>query len=309
MLDEKFLNTLSVVDWGYTDQLEAVSYSHFKEWSESHRSGILDYLKGERADKRHSLSSYYPECQSALVFLFDYSKARVALKKKKYIRQIASYVLGFKGFDYHFILKDSLQQIAQHHQIDHFKISLDTQPVLERDLAYRAGLGWFGKNSMLINRKKGSYFIIGSLLLNRKLPLEKRKNDVDHCGTCRACLDACPTSAIEEDTRTLIADQCISTYTIELFKDAEPPRGYEKSDWIFGCDICQDVCPWNDKVLLNQSPELSPSLIEDYFLKQNDFSELEKMSKREFRKKFKSTPLERTGRDGLLKNLKRGNSS
>jgi ferredoxin len=103
---------------------------------------------------------------------------------------------------------------------------------------------------MLINQKEGSYFIIGSLLLNQKLEIDLGQMDIDHCGHCTSCADACPTQAINLETRTLEASKCISTFTIEVFKEVNPPDGYEKSRGeIFGCDICQDVCPWNRKPL------------------------------------------------------------
>ena len=199
------------------------------------------------------------------------------------------------------------------------KFSLDTQPILERDLAYRAGLGWFGKNSMFINKSKGSFFIIGSLLLSEKLPLSKLKNEVDHCGQCTACIDSCPTQAIDPKTRTILTQKCISTYTIELFKDGTtPPIGFiPGASEIFGCDICQDVCPWNKRVFRNYSKinnfkehEFSKekeSLISGFFLKkplEEIIKKLKGMSNRGFKKQFKGTPIERTGRVGLLKNLK-----
>src|SRR5690606_23512538 len=113
------------------------------------------------------------------------------------------------------------------------------------------------KNSMLINRKEGSYFIIGSILLNQKLQLEETTPDVDHCGKCTACAEACPTNAIDVETRTINAPLCISTFTIEIFKDAEAPEGFDKSRGeIFGCDICQDICPWNRKPLSRVIGEL-----------------------------------------------------
>ena len=119
-------------------------------------------------------------------------------------------------------------------------------------MAWRAGLGWIGKNSMLIHREHGSFLMLGSLLLNKNLfPDENPIVETDHCGTCRACVDACPTEAIDPDSRTLMAEECISTFTIEHFKnDVSPPRNYHlKNRWFFGCDICQDICPWNGKPL------------------------------------------------------------
>jgi epoxyqueuosine reductase len=183
---------------------------------------------------------------------------------------------------------------------------------LERDLAFRAGLGWFGKNSMLIHQKEGSYFIIGSILLSEKLPIIISTLDVDHCGHCVACADACPTKAINLNTRTIEASLCISTYTIEVFKDAPAPAGFSHSRGeVFGCDICQDVCPWNRKPL---SRVLSELKLNDAFVHLKEwFFEwprekwikfIENETNRSFKKKLFGTPFDRPGKQGWLKNLK-----
>jgi epoxyqueuosine reductase len=230
--------------------------------------------------------------------------------------QVAGYTLGFEGEDYHQVLKKRLMMIdnflrTSFKNLESF-FTLDVQPVLERDLAYRAGLGWFGKNSMLINQKYGSYFMIGSLLLNQKLPLSQNKVDMDHCGQCTACADACPTDAIDLETRTLTANKCISTFTIEIFKDATPPEGFEKSRGeFFGCDICQDVCPWNKKTLKEVPPKFSikPELkfLEEWFYQKskNELTEvIEADSNRGLRKKLAGTAFDRPGKKGWLKNLR-----
>jgi epoxyqueuosine reductase len=250
-----------------------------------------------------------------LVFLFDYKNVSPNLISKD-SQKIARYTLGFEGLDYHLVLKKELgdlgKKLASEYPDLKFVLSLDIHPVLERDLAYRAGLGWFGKNSMMISKNQGSYFIIGSLLFNQSFNISPKSLESDHCGTCTACLDACPTDAIDGQNRTVIADKCISTFTIELFKDAEAPIGLDKSGkWIFGCDICQEVCPWNKKMEVkeNISVELSPMQkeLKNFFLDRplkEIAAELEGMSNSAFQKKFKETPMSRTGRVGLLKNLK-----
>lgn len=151
---------------------------------------------------------------------------------------------------------------------------------------------------MLINQKHGSFFLISALLLDKDLELESRILDADHCGNCTKCMDACPTNAIV-DNKVIDANKCISTFTIELFKEAEAPEGYptERGE-IFGCDICQEVCPWNQKPLFN-SPMGQAADFEGLFAK----TKLEEISNREFKRIFKGTSLERTGRKGLLKNL------
>lgn len=311
LLNSELLENLEVVDWGYTEDPIPSSFAHYEKWVEEKKHGPLNYLSDYRKDLRGDLRKVYPEFQSALVFLFSYKKTKKWMLENNH-HSVASYALGFEGEDYHYNLKNRLQLIAESLSLQNFFLSIDMQPVLERDLAARAGLGWFGKNSMLINRKEGSYFIIGSLLLDRKLPIEKSKIDTDHCGQCTACGDACPTKAIDLETRTLIADKCISTYTIELFRETPPPAGFEQSRGeIFGCDICQDVCPWNRKPLARTLSELklkdSFSFLKEWFFiwtRENFLEYINQQTNRGLKKKFFGTVFERPGKEGWQKNLK-----
>ena len=309
------LNSLGILDWGYTEESVPKSLNHYEQWVKEDLQGPLGYLSDHRKDLRKDIKNIYPEFQSALVFLFSYQEAKKWMLDNNR-NQVAAYTLGFEGEDYHHALKERLNSIflllkESNPDLKHF-IALDTQPILERDLAYRAGLGWFGKNSMLINQKEGSYFIIGSLLLNQKIKIENPTIDIDHCGQCTACVDACPTKAIDGEARTIIASQCISTYTIEIFKDAEAPIGFDKSRGeFFGCDICQDVCPWNRKPLARvigalKLPERL-SFLKDWFfgLPINDLVKIiDKESNRGFKRKLSGTAFDRPGKEGWLKNLK-----
>lgn len=313
LFPEEKLRALGILDWGYTEEAIPQTFNYYEKWTEASLHGPLGYLNDHRKDLRRDLRHIFPEFQSALVFLFSYQEAKKwLLNEKRY--EVAAYTLGFEGEDYHRALKNRLDQIVGFLNIPDLKCfySLDAQPILERDLAYRAGLGWFGKNSMLINRNEGSYFIIGSILLNQKLPLEVNNPDVDHCGKCTACVDACPTHAINVETRTINAPLCISTFTIEIFKDADAPEGFEKSRGeIFGCDICQDVCPWNRKPLSRVMGELklkeSLSYLKEWLFdwpKAKLTSIIQNESNRSFRKKLFGTPFDRPGKEGWLKNLK-----
>jgi epoxyqueuosine reductase len=304
------LKAMQIADWGYTEKLEPTTYKEYLEWTDKGLHGPLNYLADHRKDIRESLSRVYPECQSSLVFLFDYSSIKKTLTEIKTPFKIASYTMGFEGQDYHFWIAEKLNLIGEALKIDYpqleFKISLDIHPVLERDLAFRSGLGWFGKNSMLINKKHGSYTLIGSLLINQKLNLELPRIDTDHCGNCTRCIDACPTKAIETNARRIDSAKCISTFTIETFKDVEPPSGYPtETQEIFGCDICQEVCPWNSKPLKNSELGESNDLI-DFFNRDLNLiiSDIEEMSNKQFKTFFKRTSFERGGKRGLLKNLK-----
>jgi epoxyqueuosine reductase len=308
------------VDWGYTDVTEAQSFDHFDEWLKLGKHGGLKYLSDHRKDLRDDLSSVFPNCQSALVFLFSYAEQKhisddyVVEKGPK----LSGYVTGFDGKDYHFVIGSYLEEIAEKLSANiaglGTKLTLDIHPVLERDLAYRAGLGWFGKNSMLIGKAHGSYTLIGSILLDQKLEIENVPFEVDHCGRCKACAEACPTLAIDPETRTIEANKCISNYTIETFKDVAPLENHQNSNGeVFGCDICQEVCPWNKKQCFDIDPmkienfEEKNSLIMEYFYQgsmEDSYLKFEKLSNRGFKDTFKFTPIARTGKKGLLKNFR-----
>lgn len=313
MIAPELLQELGIVDWGYTEEHLPKSFERYDQWVGLGNHGALNYLADHRKDIRNDLKKLWPEFQSAIVFLFSYRPAKKWLMENNR-HEIASYALGFGGEDYHHALKRSLQRVLDELKNEHADLegffSLDAQPVMERDLAFRAGLGWFGKNSMLINKSEGSYFIIGSLLLNKKLPFETRPLDTDHCGQCRACIEACPTLAIDEETRTLKADKCISTFTIEIMKEASPPPGMEKSRGeIFGCDICQDVCPWNTKPLVKTPASLSfekfPSVGTLFHKSPQELqSFFESETGRGVQRELEGTALSRPGKKGWLKNLK-----
>lgn len=310
---ETFFKKFGVLDWGTFTTSHPVSYNHYDHWEKKGLASPLNYLSDERKLKRKDLRSVFPEFQQGVVFLFGYP----GTTRNKYLNglKMARYVLGLGGRDYHEVLPERLKIMASDLQKVfpglEYKICVDTLPVLERDFAYQAGLGWFGKSSMLIHRKYGSYFLIGSLLLNQKVV--KNKDDMqletDHCGTCQLCVDACPTNAIDPHTRTIHSETCLSTYTIEVFKEKAPPTGHDRSDpYIFGCDICQEVCPWNQKDLLqNQLPCDFPITEGPYKIFQQKLSkviaDLSKLSNRSYRKLFHHTPLARTGRVGMLKNV------
>lgn len=328
LISEKLLEKSGVSKWGYTEDAFAHSYSKFENWSLKVKNRVLKYLVDERMLKRRSLYEVFPEFKSALVFLFSYSEKKNQLNtfyKSEASNQlkIASYAFASDGIDYHIDMKRKLQVLAEEvlttlSKKANYKLILDTSPVLERDLAYRAGLGWFGRNSMLINRDIGSFTLIGSILFDEKLPLQSSDYyESDHCGSCRACIDACPTDAINYDLRQVTTSQCISTFTIEYFKPEKPiPGHFEKSSGeVFGCDICQDVCPWNRRLFFENSDVNSfeeneiqeEKLLKDFFLKpeiDKVISRVLNMSNNLFRKIFKNTAIERTGRIGVLKNLK-----
>lgn len=317
---QEILEKFEIGDIGFTEKSTPDTYSRYISWVEQKLGENLTYMVDDRMQRRSSLKDIFPDFQAAIVVLFPYKK----FEKGKNNLKVADYVFGFSGQDYHSFLEKRLgeflkQQISD--QTYNYKIVIDTLPVLDRDLAYRSGLGWYGKNSMLIHKKLGSYFIITSVLFDKKLEIVKENNilnyslstvrEADHCGSCNQCVEACPTQAIDEGQRFINANLCLSAYTIENFNSNKiPPMGHEKVSDIFGCDICQRVCPWNSKVELISNSQLdnnSKNFAELLMLYNNSaqavIEYLQSMSKREFKRKFKNTPLERTGRDALIKNI------
>lgn len=202
------------------------------------------------------------------------------------------------GKDYHFIVKKKLENILSYIQTLVPEASgrcfTDSAPILEHAWARRAGLGWIGKNSLLLT-PKGSYVFIGEILLNLQLEYDAPK-DLDPCGKCTRCIDACPTNAIVND-RVIDASRCISYFTIE--KQGKIPEDIDTQNRIFGCDICQEVCPWNRKAVEHQTSALTPigKLLE---MKKEQW---ENMTAHEFGEYFKGSPLKRAKYKGIKRSL------
>jgi epoxyqueuosine reductase len=205
-----------------------------------------------------------------------------------------------QGEDYHDVLRRRLTQLLKWVQGEvpgcRGRGVVDTAPLLERDFARRAGLGWFGKNTMLLNKRLGSYFFLGALLLDLELRPDP-PHEASHCGTCTACLDACPTQAFV-GPGWLDSRRCISYLTIELKGPIPPELRAPMGEWLFGCDVCQEVCPWNRKA----PPGAEPALWPRPDLEALDPVELLSLSEKEFRRRFRGTALLRTKRRGLLRN-------
>lgn len=203
------------------------------------------------------------------------------------------------GTDYHFVIKDKLKALTERIRAEIGEINgrafVDSAPVMDKAWARRSGLGWVGKNSNVINRKIGSFFFIGELITD--LELQPDSPVKDYCGTCTACIDACPTDAIVEPYK-VDGSKCISYLTIEL-KDRIPDEFRGKMEnWAFGCDICQDVCPWNSFAKPHQTPELLPpeSL--------REFKDWEEITQEVFNILFKDSPVKRTKLEGLQRNIR-----
>ena len=214
---------------------------------------------------------------------------------------------GFKvaryayGTDYHLVVKDKLKELLRFIELNIGAVSgrafVDSAPVLEKAWATRAGLGWIGKNGNLLSKKKGSYFFLAELLLDLPLDVDPPSGDFQHCGTCRACLDACPTQAIVAPA-VVDAQKCIAHATIEL-KDKIPDTLQGQMDnWIFGCDVCQEVCPWNRFSLQHNDQRLAPRPYVSYSADQ-----WKDLTHEVFKELFKDTPFERAKYSGLMRNI------
>lgn len=273
-------------------------YSTFENWLAKGHHGNMDYLANERSrTRRANPLEILPECKSILVLATPYNPSpRAEWSANKDEARISSYA---HSTDYHDILSARMQELVQliEEQIGgpvKNRCYTDTGPILERDLAQRAGIGWIGKNTCLINPKQGSYFFISEILLDLELEPDTPFT-TDHCGTCTRCIQACPTQCILPD-RTLDATRCISYLTIEL-KDNIPIELRDKiGNWIFGCDICQMVCPWNRFAFQGDSAFADPSTPHSLT------GEL-RLTPREFNQLFKSSPVKRAKRRGYLRNI------
>ena len=279
---------------GVTSSQPPPHYSNFEAWLNADMHGTMNYLAEERSrTRRADPKQILPECKSILVLALPYSSSFIHHPSSF---RIASYALGN---DYHDIIPPRLKLLVEfiEEQIGHpipNRYYTDTGPVLERDLAQRAGLGWIGKNTLLINPQAGSTFFLAEILLG--IELEPDETIItDHCGTCTRCLTACPTQCILPN-RTIDARRCISYLTIELKTDIPEELRPLMQNWIFGCDICQQVCPWNRFSAQADSafePKIPlPVLTSDLTL-----------SSVEFNQRFKQSPIKRTKRRGYLRNL------
>jgi epoxyqueuosine reductase len=283
---------------GVTSPVPPPHLEIFEGWLAEGRHGTMDYMADESARaRRRDPHLVMPECKSILALAIPYSPPSRAASKPDQGR-VAAYAWGD---DYHLILPARMKELVQFIEARAGRAVqnrwyTDTGPLLERELAQRAGLGWIGKNTCLIHPERGSYFLLAEILLD--LELEPDLPIVtDHCGTCTRCLEACPTQCILPD-RTLDARRCISYLTIEL-KDSIPlDLRALVGDWVFGCDVCQAVCPWNR--FAGASGEAAFDAREGVPLPV--LSRELSLSPDEFNNKFRGSPVKRAKRRGYLRN-------
>lgn len=265
-----------------------------ENWLKNNRNGQMAYMENH-FDKRLDPTLLVDDGKSVVSLLLNYYPDS---KQNDESFKISKYAYGQ---DYHFVIKDKLKEFLHSIQENIGEVSgrafVDSAPVLDKAWAAKSGLGWIGKNSNLITQKVGSFYFIAELILD--LELEYDYAVTDHCGSCTACIDACPTQAI---VAPYIVDgsKCISYYTIELKENLPEEMKGKFDEWMFGCDTCQDVCPWNrfskphSEPLFNPNPELLSFAKKDWI----------EITEETFKLVFKNSPIKRTKFDGLKRNIK-----
>ena len=266
-----------------------------ESWLAEGMNGSMAYMENH-LEMRLNPAELVEGARSVITVLLNYFPSQIQTDPEAPI--ISKYAYGK---DYHFVVKEKLNKLLEFIQSDispcNGRSFVDSAPILERAWAKESGLGWIGKNSLLISRKLGSYVFIGELIIDLELDYNS-EIETDHCGTCTRCIDACPTGAIVTP-HSIDARKCISYLTIES-KDEIPTEFQEKlNNRIFGCDICQDVCPWNKKLAETDVPEFKPipGLLE---MKKSEWLDLDKTT---YNKLFRGTAFERAGNKKLMRNI------
>jgi epoxyqueuosine reductase len=268
-----------------------------EHWLKANRHGSMSYMENY-FDERIDPSLLVPNAESVITLLCNYYPEQ---QQQTIDFKISKYAYGT---DYHFVIREKLNQLLEFIQEEIGEVYgrgfVDSAPVLERAWAVKSGLGWVGKNGNLINKQQGSFFFIATLIVDLKLDYDNPYVK-DYCGTCTACIDECPTEAILPN-KEIDGSKCISYFTIEL-KDALMPNDISArkfDNWLFGCDTCQDVCPWNRFSKAHNEPHFKP--IKEIL--EFNSKEWMEMSKENFNKIFKNSPLKRIKYEGIQRNLK-----
>jgi len=266
------------------------------DWLAAGYAGQMLYLADRREAYSHP-NRVLDGARSIVMLAMNYRTAEPAVPLDGQAR-VSRYAWG--GTDYHDLIRDRLNTLADflHSRVPSARVRgvVDTAPLLEREFAQLAGLGWIGKNTLLLNREHGSWFFLAALLTEVELAYDAAQ-ETDHCGTCRACLDACPTAAFPQPY-VLDASRCISYLTIELREAIPNELRPGLGDWLFGCDICQEVCPWNSRAPLSREAACAPRKDSNPI----DLIGLFDLDDAAFRERFRHTPLWRPKRRGILRN-------
>ncbi len=264
-------------------------------WLNKGYHGEMAYM-ANHFDKRVDPTKLVPGAKSVISLMYNYHNP--AQQEDNTAPKISQYAYGK---DYHFVIKDKLRELYQYISDNisaiEGRVFVDSAPVMERDWARRAGNGWMGKHTLLIHPKAGSYFFLAELIIDLELPPDPPMKD--YCGTCTRCIDACPTDAIDQEGYKLDASKCISYLTIELREAIPEEFNGKMENWMFGCDICQQVCPWNRFAKPHEESEFEPhpDLLQ---LRKTDWEEL---TEEVFREVFRKSAVKRTKFTGLQRNI------
>jgi epoxyqueuosine reductase len=265
-----------------------------EQWLKQAMHGEMAYM-ANHFDMRLDPRLLVPGAKSVVSLLFNYHP-EPTLNLPDDALKISKYAFGE---DYHFVVKDRLKQLLEDVRAHVGEVDgrafVDSAPVLDKAWAKRSGLGWIGKNANLINKKQGSFFFIAELIIDLELAPDGHVRD--HCGTCTACIDACPTEAIVEPY-VVDGSKCISYFTIELKKEIPQEWASKMDNWIFGCDVCQDVCPWNRFSVAHQESRFAPR---ETLLNMSSGEWME-LSDELFQRLAQRSPLKRKGLEGLKRN-------
>lgn len=288
---------------GFAELSTPLTIQMYEEWLSEGHHGDMDYLVRHLPEKREP-TRLLKRAKSAIVVTKNYVPHPEPVENfpLSSSSKIATYA---RGRDYHYFLKNRLSSVIAELKAlcpgEEFVCFTDSSPVLERDLARKAGLGWIGKNSCLLSKNEGSLFFIAEIYTTLAPPVLAQLEQVDHCGTCTRCLDACPTGALLAPKK-LDARLCISYGTIESRKIPEESLRVKFGEWLFGCDICQTVCPWNLKIERDQKrpPAAPPPPAREELVR--DLRFLLTSSNRALERAFAGTAMSRAGGFGLKRN-------
>ena len=264
-----------------------------ERWLKNQMNGQMFYM-GNHFDKRLNPTLLVDDAKSVVSLLLNYYPSEFQNEESYKISKYAY------GQDYHFVIKDKLKELLFSIQSNIGEVSgrafVDSAPVLDKAWAAKSGLGWIGKNSNLLTQKLGSFYFIAELIID--LDLEYDHATTDHCGSCTACIDACPTNAIVAPY-VVDGSKCISYFTIELKENIPQEMKGKFDNWAFGCDVCQDVCPWNRFSKAHNEPLFTPNK-EMLSMSKKDWTEI---TENTFNLVFKNSPVKRTKYSGIRRNI------
>jgi epoxyqueuosine reductase len=276
------------------------------EFLEEDAKPLENWLKNNYHGEMQYMENYFDKRLNPTL-LVEGSKSVISLSYNYFPEDKIETLNNFKiskyayAEDYHEIIKDILKDLVNELQQEigdfHFRIFVDSAPVLERSWARKSGIGWVGKNANLITKQNGSFYFLAEIICDLDLIADSETKD--HCGTCRKCIDACPTNAIISD-KIIDGSKCISYATIELKNEIPESFKGKMEDWMFGCDICQDVCPWNRFSLPNKQEKFQPNAYLKDFKKEN----WKELNQDLFSEIFRKSPVKRAKFAGLERNIK-----